>query len=201
MNKLHGFPLLLIAAFFAASCTMPETRIYSIYLPEGNSAKTIAADVSSKASIVLKVSAQDYLKQPYIVWRKSPYELTISRYSKWDLSPYKIIKREFRKAVSKPRLFKDVRVVGVSIKDHYVLNVHLNRFERLDEGGQSYLLLDFDVIFRSPEGHLLSQNTISKKEAVDDKGFVGLAKGLSQLLEEGIKESTGSLFASFEKRM
>ena len=109
---------LLLLLLFVGACAMPETRVYNLSLsvewqrtipPEGD------------ASIVIMINSPRYLTQPYIVYRKSPYQLEISRYSKWEASPNEMLRRVFKDALSSAQRFKEVRAMNIVPDGFYSL--------------------------------------------------------------------------------
>jgi uncharacterized lipoprotein YmbA len=176
---------ILLPIFFIGACAMPETRIYSLYVPI-DSGKTIHTKVD--ASIAIMINSPRHLTQPYIVYRKSPYQLEISRYSRWDESPEKRLCEVFKEAVSSIGIFKEIRVTNSLPGGYYSLMINLKKFERSDSGNDSFSELVFDVNFISPDDKKLFQSTISKKSKLDDRTFLSLTKGLSNGLTEGVEE-------------
>jgi uncharacterized lipoprotein YmbA len=136
-----GEAVIMILLFFISACSMPETRIYSISVQHDLE----TADSQVDRSIVIQMDSEDYLRQPYIVHRNSPYELKIAKYSKWESSPYKIVRKEFKDALVSIDLFSDIRISSVSQKNSCTLRVNLSKFERHDEGDKSYALLEFNI--------------------------------------------------------
>lgn len=195
MNKFCGLLVLLIVAALSA-CSMPGTRIYTVYM----SGEREARNIESSASVAINIHSEDYLKQPYIALRSSPYQLTISKYSKWGSSPHRIVRREFKKALLESGVFTDVRVANIPFKDYYLLKINLKRFEQVDNNDKSVCRLEFDVNFLSPEGIELYSASISGEDVIKGRGFAGLAEGLSRLLEQGIDESTAHIYESLIKR-
>jgi len=59
---------ILLVVLLVTACTMPETKIYSLYLPLENKTPESGAVVS----ITVGVSSPRYLAQPYIAHRTSP---------------------------------------------------------------------------------------------------------------------------------
>jgi len=176
--------IIVILILFLSACSLPETKVYSLYIPVDKAAVGIKTD----ASIVITVHSPRYLAQPYIAFRISPYQLEISRYSKWVSSPDDMIRDEFRTALSSTGLFKEVTVSPFSHIGFYSLVINLRKFERLDEGNSSFgeLLLDADLL--GPDSRTLYHGTITKKVHLDDRGFLSLARGLSLGLVEGLNE-------------
>lgn len=194
--------IILLSVFSLSACTMSETRIYSLYMPDptspplskgGNfvSPPLGKGDIGrfSDASIAIHVSSPRYLAQPYIAYRNSPYQLSISRYSRWDSSPSDMVKEAFKDSLSSMGLFKAVRVSSIIPRGFYSLQIGLRRFERFDVGNDSSGELVFDVDLLSPDGKEMYRSTVSKKIKLDDRGFLSLAKGLSIALKEGIGEA------------
>jgi uncharacterized lipoprotein YmbA len=176
---------ILLPIFFIGACAMPETRIYSLYVPI-DSGKTIHTKVD--ASIAIMINSPRHLTQPYIVYRKSPYQLEISRYSRWDESPEKRLCEVFKEAVSSIGIFKEIRVTNSLPGGYYSLMINLKKFERSDTGNDSFGELVFDVQLLSPDGKELYQNSISKRTKLGDRSFLSLSKGLSGALAEGVEE-------------
>jgi len=164
---------------------MPETRVYSLYLSKDREG---TIHPKGDASIAVMINSPRYLTQPYIVYRKSPYQFEISRYSKWEASPNEMLRRVFKDNLSSTQRFKEVKVINIVPEGFYSLKINLKRFERSDTGNDSFGELVFDVQLLSPDGKELFQNTISKKSKLDDRTFLSLAKGLSGALQEGVDE-------------
>lgn len=163
---------------------MPETQIYSLHVPAGKHIQNTKADTS----MAILVDSPRYLSQPYIVYRNSPYQLLISRYSKWDSAPDETVRQAFRDALSSSGLFKDVRSSNVVPGGFYSLRINLKRFERLDEGNDSFGELALDVSLFAPEGRDLYQGTFIKKVKLEDRSSISLAKALSSSLVEAMEE-------------
>jgi uncharacterized lipoprotein YmbA len=176
---------LLLIFLFIAACAMPETKVYSLYLPMERE-RTIHP--KGDASIVIMINSPRYLTQPYIVYRKSPYQLEISRYSKWEASPNEMLRGVFKDALSSTQRFKEVRATDIVPDGFYSLKIDLKRFERSDMGNDSLGELVFDVQFLSPDGKELYQNSISKRTKLEDRTFLSLAKGLSGAVAEGVEK-------------
>jgi uncharacterized lipoprotein YmbA len=177
--------MLLLLLLFIGACAMPETRVYSLYLSM-DKGKTIP--LKGDASIVIMINSPRYLTQPYIVYRKSPYQLEISRYSKWEASPDQMLRGVFKDALSSTQRFKEVRATDIVLDGFYSLKIDLKRFERSDMGNDSFGELVFDVQFISPDGKELYQISISKRTKLEDRTFLSLAKGLSGAVAEGVEE-------------
>lgn len=187
--------LIILSIFFISACTMPETNIYSLYLP----VEKVTTNAKSDASIVIRMHSPRYLTQSYIAYRYSPYQLEISRYSKWESPPSDMVKEAFKDSLSTTGLFKEVRVLNTISGEFYSLEINLKRFEGYDAGNDSFGELLFDVNLFSPDGRELYIGTISKKVKLDDRGFLSLAKGLSSALTEGIGEVRNSIVIQIKK--
>jgi uncharacterized lipoprotein YmbA len=186
---------LLLLLLFVGACAMPETRVYNLSLSV-DWQRTIPPE--GDASIVITINSPRYLTQPYIVYRKSPYQLEISRYSKWEASPNEMLRRVFKDALSSAQRFKEVRVMNIVPDGFYSLKINLKRFERSDMGNDSFGEFVFDVQFISPEGKELYQNSISKRTKLEDRTFLSLAKGLSGAVAEGVDEVRDNIDRSLE---
>lgn len=186
---------LLLLLLFVGACAMPETRVYNLSLSV-EWQKTIPPE--GDASIVIVINSPRYLTQPYIVYRKSPYQLEISRYSKWEASPNEMLRRVFKDALSSAQRFKEVRAMNIVPDGFYSLKINLKRFERSDMGNDSFGEFVFDVQFISPEGKELYQNSISKRTRLEDRTFLSLAKGLSGAVAEGVDEVRDNIDWSLE---
>jgi ABC-type uncharacterized transport system auxiliary subunit len=186
------FAIILTAVLFA-SCTMPETRIYNLSLPDEKEKNN---NTSARASVNITVHSPRYLSQPYIALRTSPYQLEISKYSKWDAPPTDLVRAAFKDSFSSTGMFKEIRASSFPEEGFYSLEVNLKKFEKSDSSDASFMELVFEVTFRSPDGLELYSRSFSKTSKLDDKSFPGLAKGLSSALAEGITEvKTGVLKA------
>ena len=183
--------LSILFIMLIASCAMQETRIYSLNLPPEKKGATFASD----GTVVVLVTSPRYLAQPYIVYRTSPYQLSISRYAKWDSSPDEMLRDAFKEAFS-PALFKEVRTSSLVPAGSYSLAIDLKRFERSDEGDGCFAEIAFEVSLVSPEGKNLLRTSIARKVRMDDRSFLSLAKGLSAALGEGVQEVSGNVRTS-----
>jgi ABC-type uncharacterized transport system auxiliary subunit len=184
--------MIIFFIFLIVACSMPETKIYSIYVP----IDTKAVNEKIDNSVTVVVHAPRYLAQPYIAYRESPYQLKVSKYSKWDTSPSEIVSDRFKDSLSSTGIFQEVRVSSAIPRGFYSLRVNLKMFERYDEGRDSFGKLVMDVDLLSPEMKVLYQNTISKKVRLDDQSFLSLAKGLSSALTEGINDIRSNIVKS-----
>ena len=176
---------LLLLFLFIGACTMPETKVYNLYLPMDRE-RTIHP--KGNASIVIMINSPRYLTQPYIVSKKSPYQFEISKYSKWETSPNEILLSVFKDTLSSDQRFKEVRVMNIVPDGFYSLKIDLKKFERFDTGNDSFGELALDVQLSSHDGKVLYQQNISKTIKLDDRSFLSLAKGLSRALAEGVEE-------------
>lgn len=177
--------IIFLLFVFLSSCSMPETRIYSLYVPNTD---RVASSTRTDASVAVIIDSPKHLSQPYIAYRNSPYQLMISRYSKWDSPPEDIVRGTFKDALSSSGFFKNVRASDIVPNGFYHLTINLKKFERADEGDSSFGELVFDVTLVSPEGKSLYRNTVSKRVKLEDRSFLSLAKGLSGSLTEGVEE-------------
>jgi uncharacterized lipoprotein YmbA len=194
-NEMLRGLIIVLFIFFVGACTMPETKIYSLYLPiEGGIVNTKA-----DACIVIRAHSPWYLTQSYIAYRNSPYQLETSSYSKWELPPVEMVKEAFKDSLYSTGLFKNVRVLNVKPSGFYLLYINLKSFERSDEGNDSFGEFVCDVSLFSPDGSELYRSNISKKVKLDDRSFLSLAKGLSSALHESITEVTNSLVSHIKQ--
>jgi uncharacterized lipoprotein YmbA len=191
---LKGMAMFLLITVCAA-CSMPETQIYSLHMSASNK----SLNKNTNASIAILMHSPKYLTQPYIAYRKSPYQLLISRYSKWESSPEEMVSQAMRDALSATGSFKETRTSYVVPAGFYSLTIHLKRFERMDEGDDSFGELSFEANLRSPDGRDVYHGSVSKRTKLEDRSFASLAKGLSTSLAEGITEIRGSVQRSLRQ--
>ena len=185
MNRTCGVLFLLIVfSLPACSTSMPETKIYTLYL----AADSGAVNAGDKTSLVIHMDAERYLKQPYIAYRNSPYRLNISKYSKWEASPYRMVGKEFQSALASAGLFKAVKISRIRTEGNYQLKIYLRKFERIGDQAGLFGTLVFDVELSSPAGEGLYRGAVSKKEKLGSSSFTELARGLSSALARGIEE-------------
>jgi uncharacterized lipoprotein YmbA len=184
---MEKFAMIFLFLLFSSACTIPETNIYSLHIPIENETKNMETS-SEIPSVAIVAQYPRYLSHPYIAYRKSPYQLKISRYSKWESSPGKMVREKFKYSLTSAGLFNEVRISNITPEGFYSLKIDLRRFERVDEGDDSFGELAFNVAFYSPEGKGLYSSTISKRVKLERRDFSSLAKGLSSALEEGINE-------------
>lgn len=188
-----------VNVFFLSACTMPDTKIYSLNIGAPEISSPVKDGFSDK-SLVILVNAPRYLSQPYIAYRNSPYELEISRYSKWEASPQEMFRVALKNYLSAAGIFKEVRVSNVVPEGFYSLEIDINKFERHEEGNDSYGELMFDCTLYSSDEVRISGGTISKKIKLEDKTNLSLAKGLSKALVQAIKEAIEAVAANQKTR-
>lgn len=176
--------IVLLGILLLVACSMPETRIYSLYMPPDNN----KAQVRKQAMITLRVQSPRYLAQPYIAHRVSPYQLDISRYAKWDSAPVEMVREIFRDSLS--GLYQDVRAANLAPEGSFVVNINLKRFERVDN---SYAELAFDAALYSAEGKELYRAEEQKKVQLDTNDPAGVAKGLSAALSDSVQKVLAGL--------
>lgn len=180
-----GLSVLLLVVFLGAcSMSMPETQVYSLNLPNWDNSRGPGSD----ASLAVLITSPRYLKQPYIAYRSSPYQLSISRYSKWEASPDEMVRQAFGDKFSSSGLFKYVRTTHIVPGGFYSLKIDLRQFERSDDGDASFGELAFNADLFSPEGKELYHAAVTKKIRLEDRSFLSLAKALSDGLSEGVEE-------------
>lgn len=177
----------ILSIFIFASCSMPETKIYSIFVhPERRT------DISRMDTTVnISIHSHRYLSQPYIAHRISPYQLEISRYEKWDSSPAEILREAFRDSLSS--IYREVKVSGLVSSNSYSVDINLKRFEKSGSGDDSSGEVAFDVSLLAPDSREVYRNAISKKIKLSDRNTVGLARALSTALAEGMEEATAGI--------
>jgi ABC-type uncharacterized transport system auxiliary subunit len=178
---------------------MPDTKIYSLNLSAPEISSPVKDGFSDK-SLVILVNAPRYLSQPYIAYRNSPYELELSRYSKWEASPQEMFRVALKNYLSAAGVFKEVRVSNVVPEGFYSLDIDIKKFERYDEGNDSYGELMFDCALYSSDEVRISGSTISKKIKLEDRTYLNLAKGLSKALDQAIKEAMEAVMANQKTR-
>lgn len=186
----------VLAAVFAA-CSIPQTKIYSLALRNDGPAAKIETD----ASLDLVVRSPRYLSQPYIALRTSPYQLVIARYSKWDSPPAEMVRDSFRNALSATGLFREVKASNFVSPACYSLEIYLQKFERLDSGGDSFADLAFDLDLSSPEGKSLYRGSFKKKIRLASRDFRALAEAMSGVLAEGIDEAKAGIAKTLKEEL
>jgi len=188
---------------------MPETKIYSLNMPDTSSSSysksekerlSDVTNVKADSSIMIRVSSPRYLSQAYIAYRSSPYQLEVSRYSKWESPPNLMVKEAFKDSLSSTGLFREVRAANTVYDGFYLLDINLKRFERSDDGNDSFADLVFDVNLVSPDGMELYRSTVSKKVKLDERSFLSLARGLSSALSEGIGEVRNNIIIQINQQ-
>ncbi len=188
--------LIVVCILCSLACSMPDTKIYSLHLNTTSSPHPAKGGLSLESnklydhtdkSLAIIIDSPRYLSQSYIAYRNSPYQLEISRYSKWESSPAEMVKQAFRDSLASESLFKEISA-GTLPEEFYSLEINLRRFERSDEGNNSYGELVMDVNLIAPDNKNIYSNIISKKVKLEDRSFLTLAKVLSGLLSEAIGE-------------
>ncbi|NJD55956.1 MAG: membrane integrity-associated transporter subunit PqiC [Nitrospirae bacterium] len=177
---------IILCLLFMSSCSMPETKIYSLYVP----AESGSAQSGKQGMVTLRVQSPRYLAQPYIAHRLSPYQLEISGYAKWESPPADMVRDIFQDALA--ARFQQVRVSHAAAAGSVALTVNLKRFERVDE---SYGELELDAEISAADGKNIRRMTVRRKVQLETKDYAGLAKALSSALSEAVREviaATGS---------
>jgi uncharacterized lipoprotein YmbA len=182
----------VLSAVFLSSCTMPDTRIYSLSLPPVNE----MAHGGGTASVNVLLRAPRYLDQPYIAYRISPYELEVSNASRWDSSPADMVRRAIHDSLSFSGAFEAVTTSSLTPQGFYRCEITLRRFERFDKGPDSFGELDFQITFLSPKGEVLYRGSSSKEEKLAARSFASLAKFLSEALSQGAEEAKAGILKS-----
>jgi uncharacterized lipoprotein YmbA len=189
---MRVFVASVLSVVFLLSCSMSDTRIYSLYLP----AVKEMPHAEAVTSVNVLLHAPRYLDQPYIAYRISPYELEISNASRWDASPAEIVKGAIKDSLSSSGFFSAVKTSALTPPGFYRCEVNLRRFERFDKGNDSFGELDFEITFLSPEGRILYRNSLSKEAKLADRSFLSLAKFLSEALSKGLDEASAAIIKS-----
>jgi ABC-type uncharacterized transport system auxiliary subunit len=183
MQVLFLSSLLASILPLTASCSIPESKIYSVYIK-----REAAPQARGTASLIISLDADRMLAQPYIVYRDSPYQLRISGYSKWDSPPVRIVAAQMEDAFHESGIFDGVHVSDTFTEGLYALKVDLHRFEEFDEPDGTFAQIEFDCELIAPDGKPLFYATLLKRRRLEDKSFLSLAKGMSEALQEAIAE-------------
>lgn len=197
--------LFLILSFFLISaCSMPDTKIYSLYIPESDPIKglgevVIETNPKTGAALVILVQSPRYLAQPYIAHRNSPFQIEISKYSKWVSPPSEVLKEALKDSLLPTNLFSEIRTSKSVPEGFFLLEVSLKKFERFDEGSESFGSMMFGAKLVSPEGKVIYQETISKHIRLEDRTFLSLAVGLSRAFSESMEEVREGVIMSVVK--
>jgi uncharacterized lipoprotein YmbA len=185
----------LVLCAVLAACSIPQTKIYSLALREDVPAPKTKTD----ASLDLVVRSPRYLSQPYIAFRASLYQLEIAKYSKWEAPPAEMVRDSFRSALSATGLFREVKASNFVPHGYYSLDIYLQRFGRLDNGGESFADLAFELDLSSPQGESLYRGSFKKKIKLPSRDFRSLAEVMSSALAEGIDEAKAEIASAFKK--
>jgi hypothetical protein len=82
---------------------------------------------------------------------------------------------------------------NISPEGFYGIGISLKKFERSDEGNESFADLMYEIEFSSPAGDRLYRKTVSKHIVLNDRTFLSLAKGLSKTVSESVAEETSNI--------
>lgn len=187
--------LLTAVLILITACSSPSTKIYTIQYPE----HTLAPSKGGQSSIAIQVQSMRYLQQPYIAYRSSPYELTLSHTSKWDTSPDQTLAHVIEDALAATGSFKEVARFNIPPRGHYTLKLHLMRFERYDTGRGARGDLELDFTLTSPEGEELVRQSIKKQVQLKDNSFASLAMGLSQAASEAAEQVRNAVLDAIDR--
>lgn len=189
MNTTRRY-LILFVILLTAACSMPVTRIYSLYIPAED-----AGSARLNEHLSIHVASSDYLRQPYIADRSSPYQLHIAKYAKWEESPLRMVRNEFARAFS----LNDVNKANDASGSDYTLNVRLMRFERFVMNGQRIASLDLDISLYSQDGQPLYHRAVVKEQPLQGDDFESLARALSELLGEAVREISDDIVRTLNR--
>ena len=187
--------IIALSVFILAACTVPETKIYSLYMP----AEKMETSKTGELTVLLVVHSPKNLSQPYITSRTSPYQVEIARNSKWDAPPDNIIRDAFRDSFSSTGMFKEIRTSHAISGGSHALRINLKKFERSYTADVPYGEILLEAEFISPDGRKLFSSTVEKRVKLDDKTFLSLAKGLSSALSEGVAEVRAGIIKALGK--
>jgi uncharacterized lipoprotein YmbA len=192
MNRIL---FLIFAAFLAGACSIPETKMYSLYIPIDQK----NTETGNTTSVSLSVTSPKYLDQPYIAYRKNLYELDISRYSKWEASPSEMVGNLLRETLLAGGIFHEV-IISHALQDGlYNLEIDLKQFERYEEKDLTYGVFAMNIVLRDPSGKTLFTEKISRKIVLDEKSFLSLARNLSITLSEELEKIQNRIRKAVEK--
>ncbi|MDQ7787090.1 MAG: ABC-type transport auxiliary lipoprotein family protein [Thermodesulfovibrionales bacterium] len=190
---MRGMFIMVSVLVSLTACSMPETKIYSLALPDTAMIDTTTQD--RKASLAIIMDAPRHLSQSYIVYRRSPYQLQISRYAKWESPPDEMVKKAIQGSLYDTGKFHDVSTSSLRSEGSYVLEINLKRFERTGDGNDVFGELAFDMKLVSSDNRELSHAVITKQVKLENRDFQSLAKGLSVVLAEAVREVTAKVIA------
>jgi ABC-type uncharacterized transport system auxiliary subunit len=188
IEMMRRLLILFLIVVPLTACSMPETKIYSLNLPDTSPPKTQKQD--RQASLTIIMDAPRHLAQPYIANRNSPYQLRISHYAKWESPPGDMVQRALKDSLYAAGMFDDVRASNILYEGSFVLEINLKRFERTEDGKDIFGELAFEMKLVSPENKQLIHDTVVKKVRIEDHDFLSLAKGMSTALSEAAGEVT-----------
>ena len=186
-NRVRFATAAMLMSILVSCMTMPETKIFSLYRPIEEERILCKSDLS----IHVFTNAPKHLSQPYIIYRKSDFELDTARYAKWDSAPDETINNTYRLALSP--LFRDIVITRYQDRKAHQVAIELRRFERLDEGEKSFAALEYDFFLRSPDGREIYHRKVMKKEALETRDNLNLAMAMSAALMESVEEVIADL--------
>lgn len=184
--KVFSFVTLSLLLGFISGCvTVPETKVYNIRF--SNDIIKKSSDPNLGPITLFPVQAEKYLKQPFMVYRKSPYQIVISKFNRWDSAPRDILTKKINEALYSCNLFSNVYISNFQEEGSLGLRVNLRKFERYDNpDGSTSAELEYDARLLDPAGKEIYQRIFSLKKAVSDSNPSHLAEAMSQLIEAGI---------------
>jgi uncharacterized lipoprotein YmbA len=193
IEMMRRLIILFLIVLPLTACSMPETKIYSLRLPDTSPPKTQKQD--RQASLTIIMAAPRYLTQPYIANRVSPYQLQISHYAKWESPPDDMVQRALKDSLYAAGMFNDVYTSNILHEGSFVLEINLKRLERTEDGKDIFGELAFDLKLVSPENRQLLFDTVVKKVKLEDVDYLSLAKGMSTALSEAAREAAEKVTA------
>jgi ABC-type uncharacterized transport system auxiliary subunit len=180
-------PIIIILSALISACSIPETKIYNLHVNESGRSKNILYKKTG-SSIAIHVEAPDYLAQPYIVTRTSPYEIKISKTAKWESPPKRFIKQALKKVFSGSGYFDHVSLSQIKREGYYWLIVDLKRFELVEEDAGFSGEVIMDVSLFDHEMNSVFMSTINRKKQIRNKDYRNLAAVLGTFIPEGLDE-------------
>lgn len=183
--------LLLFVLIFFISCSTPQMRIYSINISQyPQESRKVRID----EGVFLQIKTNKHFRQTNIIYKSSIYEMMPSLYAKWDSPPDDILRNQITEALIRKGLFKDVRYLKSPLtKKYFMLDIVIKDFSRIDEGNKSAAVLILDITLRDSNGNNIYKKESEFKEGLEDKTYLNLAKGMSNIMTSALIKITDDI--------
>lgn len=191
--SLMVFALCWLAVGGCASA--PELRYYRV---APTAPPTSSAPIPVRLGIG-RLAAAEPTRQERILYRDSPYRIQYYAADRWEVPPAVMVQAALLEHVRTSGRFQRVVVWGSEAADAR-LDVHLQRFEEVDDGDAWFgeVALAYEVV--APDGRSLGQGTSRQRVRAESHSVDSVVAALSQALSACLEEVNERTVAALRPR-